>query len=360
MSKKSGVERAAGAVHHSKALKDIIKAFTHGGWGAAAVQTLKHYWPQILTAALILLFIPVIVFCSLPMMMFGFESSTDTEVSSMTVQADTVSSEYDSYADYINEYIEEIKDSATTDSATSSSDSSSEAVTYETVIDGELIQKNWFIVLHSVSVENDLNSVSEQSVKDFAKNCVEYSFGEAETGVNEERVKKLMIHHRTADEIMDALDFSEADRNWIQLIHKTLDGKKDPVVGELDSLFDGDNWREHITSRYGYRSAPEFGFHHGIDIAEQEGTEILAVRDGTVKASSYSEDDYGYYIIIDHGEGVETLYAHCSELLAEKGQEVTKGDVIAKVGSTGDSTGPHCHFEIRIDQKAVDPLPYLS
>ena len=89
------------------------------------------------------------------------------------------------------------------------------------------------------------------------------------------------------------------------------------------------------------------------------GTEICATKDGTVTEVVYGTTGYGYYVKLDHGEGVETLYAHCSELLVLVGDEVKKGDVIAKVGSTGKSTGPHCHFEVRINGESVDPSPYL-
>ena len=89
------------------------------------------------------------------------------------------------------------------------------------------------------------------------------------------------------------------------------------------------------------------------------GTEICATKDGTVTSAVKGTTGYGYYIILDHGEGIETMYAHCSELLVEVGDEVTKGDVIAKVGSTGNSTGPHCHFEVIINGEKVDPAPYL-
>lgn len=89
------------------------------------------------------------------------------------------------------------------------------------------------------------------------------------------------------------------------------------------------------------------------------GTEILAVKSGTVKTSQTGTEGYGNYIIIDHGGGLETLYAHCSELLVSAGQKVEAGTVIAKVGSTGNSTGPHLHIEIRMNGETVDPLAYL-
>lgn len=97
---------------------------------------------------------------------------------------------------------------------------------------------------------------------------------------------------------------------------------------------------------------------HGIDIAAPEGTPIKAAREG--KVTVYSDNAYGNYVLIDHGGGWQTLYAHCSVVGVKTGQHVFEGDVIAKAGSTGNSTGPHLHFEIRKDGKAVDPMRYLG
>lgn len=102
MARKSGLEVAGNLAHLAKALHDIIKAFMQGGWAKAALQALKHYWPQILTAALVLIFLPIIIFCCIPMMLFGYESSNNAEISSMTVQASTVSGYYDNYESYLS------------------------------------------------------------------------------------------------------------------------------------------------------------------------------------------------------------------------------------------------------------------
>lgn len=117
-----------------------------------------------------------------------------------------------------------------------------------------------------------------------------------------------------------------------------------------------------ITSRYGYRSSPftgENSMHNGLDIAKESGSTIVSAYEGTVSAAGYSTS-YGYYIMIDHGNSVETLYAHCSELLVKKGDVVRKGDEIALVGSTGRSTGPHLHFEVRVGGYRLDPEWLLS
>lgn len=112
-----------------------------------------------------------------------------------------------------------------------------------------------------------------------------------------------------------------------------------------------------ITSRYGYRWGSEF--HTGLDIARASGSQIVAADGGTVTLAGYN-GNYGYCVIIDHGNGYTTLYGHCSKLLVKKGQKVAKGEKIALVGSTGRSTGPHLHFEVRKRGNLVNPAGYLK
>jgi murein DD-endopeptidase MepM/ murein hydrolase activator NlpD len=117
-----------------------------------------------------------------------------------------------------------------------------------------------------------------------------------------------------------------------------------------------------ITSKFGDRESPTEGAstnHKGIDIGASSGAAIVAAADGEVVISTYSYSA-GNYIMIDHGGGVSTVYMHCSQLLVSKGAKVTKGQTIAKVGSTGYSTGPHLHFGIRSGGSYVNPQKYVS
>ena len=117
-----------------------------------------------------------------------------------------------------------------------------------------------------------------------------------------------------------------------------------------------------ITSRFGLRSDPFHGktrHHKGLDIAAPTGTPIHPVRPGTV-VSSGERGGYGNVVVLDHGDGTTSLYAHCHELKVKKGDKVAYGDVIATVGSTGRSTGPHLHLEVHRDGKAVDPMAELK
>jgi len=113
-----------------------------------------------------------------------------------------------------------------------------------------------------------------------------------------------------------------------------------------------------ISSRYGVSSRIRKSTHTGLDIAAPSGTPIKVVSDGTVTSASYS-GSYGNLVKVDHGNGIETWYAHTSEMYVTVGQKVTAGEVIAAVGSTGNSTGAHLHLEIRINGSHVNPQQYL-
>ena len=113
-----------------------------------------------------------------------------------------------------------------------------------------------------------------------------------------------------------------------------------------------------VTSRFASIESVRSGAHTGLDIGAASGTAIKASARGTVKYASWM-GSYGNLVIISHGNGIETYYAHCSRLLVSVGQQVNSGDTIALVGSTGNSTGPHLHFEVRINGTPVNPQNYL-
>ncbi|MBQ2614125.1 MAG: M23 family metallopeptidase [Clostridia bacterium] len=110
-----------------------------------------------------------------------------------------------------------------------------------------------------------------------------------------------------------------------------------------------------LTSEYGERWGRN---HSGIDIGGEDGSNILAADGGTISFAGWVEG-YGNYLSIDHGNGFETAYAHCSELLVAQGEVVSQGQVIAYMGNTGNSTGPHLHFEVKREGVFQDPLDYV-
>jgi len=117
-----------------------------------------------------------------------------------------------------------------------------------------------------------------------------------------------------------------------------------------------------FTSAYGVRSDPFrhlAAMHAGIDLAAPQGTAVYATADGTIDRAEWF-GGYGNCVEIDHGKGVATRFGHLSRILVHPGQTVHRGDLIALVGSTGRSTGPHLHYEVRIDGHAVNPVPFLQ
>ena len=138
---------------------------------------------------------------------------------------------------------------------------------------------------------------------------------------------------------------------------RTTTSTTSKFLGKLIWPVDG-GW---VSSEYGWRISPIFGdrrFHSGIDIAVPTGTPVKAVADGKVLESRWI-NGYGYTVILDHGSGISTLYAHNSRLLVKPGQSVKLGFVVSKAGSTGWSTGPHVHFEVRENGVAKEPRNYL-
>ena len=115
----------------------------------------------------------------------------------------------------------------------------------------------------------------------------------------------------------------------------------------------------YVSSGFGYRSYPDSEFHPGLDIVNDYGSPVYATAAGVVEEATW-DGGFGYKIVIDHGNGYETWYAHNSRLLVSAGDTVRKGDVIAHVGSTGFATGPHCHYQIMLWGHPIDPTPYLD
>ncbi|OGO84715.1 MAG: hypothetical protein A2Y22_00325 [Clostridiales bacterium GWD2_32_59] len=160
---------------------------------------------------------------------------------------------------------------------------------------------------------------------------------------------------------MQELNELEAESKKIEkALKEQLKGSTKKYVGGKFTWPVPNNYR--ISSPFGYRIHPISKvkkMHTGIDIPAATGTKIASSADGTVLSASYITG-YGYTVIINHGSGITTLYGHNSELTVNKGDEVKKGDQIAKAGSTGYSTGPHSHYEVRINGTPVDPMGYFK
>jgi murein DD-endopeptidase MepM/ murein hydrolase activator NlpD len=118
----------------------------------------------------------------------------------------------------------------------------------------------------------------------------------------------------------------------------------------------------HIASGFGYRIDPIYKtvkMHAGLDFAASQGTPIYATANGVVKTAGNTGNGYGNHVVIDHGYGYETLYGHMVRVKARPGQHVNRGDLIGYVGSTGKSTGPHCHYEVHKNGQKLDPVYFF-
>ena len=177
--------------------------------------------------------------------------------------------------------------------------------------------------------------------------------------VRENFISKLSDKEKNIQAQIDEYNrqFAEVNAEILKLAQDGLDTKY--IGGVLEWPVPG---YTRISSKYGMRTHPITGvykLHTGVDIAAPLGAEFIAANDGIVVKASYN-GAYGNMVMIDHGGGVSTLYAHGSEILVKVGQTVKRGDPILKVGSTGYSTGPHAHFEVRLNGKVTDPMPYIT
>lgn len=170
-----------------------------------------------------------------------------------------------------------------------------------------------------------------------------YTSNSEEIKTNDLEVAKVNIENKVSETIKE-IEKQEEEKNAIADINgiklATL-----PVTGT-------------ISSRYGVSSRIRKSNHTGLDIAATTGTPIKVMADGVVTNASYI-GSYGNLVKVDHGNGVETWYAHTSKMYVKKGQEVKAGDEIAAVGSTGNSTGPHLHLEIRLNGEHINPQKYV-
>lgn len=188
------------------------------------------------------------------------------------------------------------------------------------------------IVLYEESTE------SEQTTELEEETTAEQSTEVTQSVFAPERVSEISLNH------------SEATADDSDLLLEKSDDILFPVE---DGIY---------TSYFGERIDPlsyEDDYHGGVDIAADEGDKIRAVYDGVVSKVGY-DDFSGHYIFLSHKDGYETLYCHCSEIIAQEGAVIRQGETIALVGSTGYSTGPHLHFEVRLDNESIDPMPFLE
>lgn len=200
--------------------------------------------------------------------------------------------------------------------------------------------------------KNKLDALAEEAKK--AEDQIRAKKEEQQQIMNEAKRQKDAAAAMEADLIAE----SNNVRRLIQARSGSLQGEGTVVQGSGTFIWPCNG---PITSPFGYRTHPIFGttiYHAGMDIGVDYGTPIHAADGGTVILAGWC-GGYGNAVIIDHGNGLQTLYGHNTSVAVSEGQAVSQGEVIAYAGSTGYSTGPHCHFEVRENGEAVDPMGYL-
>ena len=226
----------------------------------------------------------------------------------------------------------------------------SELASYEMDLLDDMKTKKDEINLSKEKLENDKKSLSE--IK--ANQTKTARVLENTRSVRENLIAKLSDKEKEIQAQIDEYNnrFDEINREILALAQGSIAAEY--IGGELAWPVPG---YTVITSKYGMRTHPITGvykLHTGVDIRAPRGANFIAANDGIVTKASYNSA-YGNMVIIDHGGGVSTLYAHGDEILVEVGQTVKRGDPILKVGSTGYSTGPHAHFEVRLNRSCNRP-----
>jgi murein DD-endopeptidase MepM/ murein hydrolase activator NlpD len=218
-----------------------------------------------------------------------------------------------------------------------------------------------------------LKSINEQKLQvEELKIAQETKRHELTAIINDLNIKQneVLVASRSKENYMASLqnNIEEIQRQEAAMEEQSKQIEKDIIAAQRAVEYAGGEmlWpvpgNYEITSPFGGRSHPITGVwsnHGGIDIRASYGKPIVAANDGEVIYAGFHYS-YGNYVIVDHGGGIATLYGHCSKLLVGKGQAVSKGDTIALIGSTGESTGNHLHFEVRVNGVRKQPMDYLK
>ena len=370
--RRDSLDQLTDAARAASKVAKIVQAAQAGGAAGAAAQTIKEYHKQAVTVIVVVLLLPVLLILSLPAVVFG----------SLMAPSDTVLTDEMEIA----ENVIEIKNSIGTVLQTAYEDVLAEieddskgryAIDVVDPVGGQ-VSFNALEILsmycaHMGATEYEAISIDDLTEQVKAHQDEYYSYT-AKTETNNYFADTIWQLDET--ERAFASDYAQnltlylqeiEEREGISILEQINDltaGSTVPVAeGDFGNPFNDPNWRTHITSRFGKR--PDVGLpgkdttnHNGLDIAYGYGTPILAVQSGTVITATTSPS-YGNYVVIDHGGGICTLYAHCSRLLVRVGQTVSKYDTIAEVGSTGDSTGNHLHICFIVNGQYTDPEQYL-
>lgn len=400
---RDGLDELTNSAMAASHIAKILQAAQAAGAAGAAAQTVKEFHRQAAVVIIVILLLPILLILSLPSVIFGsLITPSDTVLTDELEVAENVITIKNNIAGILQTSYEAVLEEIAQDSQGR----------YSTEIVDEVGGHVTFNALQILSMycahmgTEDYADISIENLTEAVRSHRDdyYSYT-TETESRTELVDKVVngtliqvpeTHEYTTYTVTYAGDAYFADTIWqlseqeqafaadyaysltlylrqieqqegISILEQINDLTADSTVpvaeGDFGNPFNDPSWRQHITSRFGLR--PDVGLpgkdttnHNGLDIAYGYGTPILAVQSGTVITATVSPS-YGNYVVIDHGGGICTLYAHCSRLLVSVGQAVNKYDTIAEVGSTGDSTGNHLHICVIVNGQYTDPETYL-
>ena len=372
-------QAASTAFHNAPKLAKIAQAGVHGGPAGAAAEAAVQYRKEVLVVVIIVLLLPVLVLLMLPGTIFGTLTQPSTAVNDDLEVAANVIQLRNAISDILQEAYED---------TLSKIESERASLTYSDVVDsvGGHVSYNAFQLISMYCAyqgENDYTKISPADLSEQvqAHRTEYYTYTTSEEvrvepvqkevrgqtiTVQEDHTYTVFALSYVGDDYftdtvwqLDDKQKSYADayaHNLTVYLHEIEEHEGITILGQINDALIDDTF-----------PAPGGGFgipgkdttnHNGLDIAYPYGTPILAVEAGTVIKAGYHVS-YGNYLVINHGGGYCTLYAHCSQLLAQVGDTVNKYDTIAKVGATGDVTGNHLHICVIVDGVYVNPKGYL-
>ena len=288
-------------------------------------------------------------------------------ISKIETELNTVAEKYEKQTELFKKRLVEIYEAGEThylDILLKSRSLSDFLSSYYVITELAEIDNNLISELETKKKSIDLSRQKLQNEKEELAIIIENQTRVARTLQNTKKMRESFIEKLSDDEknLQAKIDeiniqYEQVNKQILELAMQGIDTAY--IGGELAWPVPG---YTRITSKYAMRVHPitgQYKLHTGVDIGAPEGVNFIAVNDGIVTKAERNTA-YGNMVIVDHGGGISTLYAHGSEILVEVGQTVKRGEAVLKIGSTGYSTGPHAHFEVRINGLTTDPLPYIT
>jgi len=384
--KKNSSQKIANAVSLGKSVGNIIKGASTGGLKGAAVATVKETKGPIIAIISVLFLVPAIFILSLPSVIFnGLDNKSGLNNNyEITSNIEKISNElneimleaYENIKTEVQEEADGKENSKIVDNVKGQVECEKNLIysQYSVSEDYSKISLNGFIDIvkknrdkfYDYTVHTETKEISEEESITYTIYTISY-VGEEYLAdkvfkladEQKEQARTLADNLRTfLDENDSYVQINNLHRRIVELI------KSDTSIIEsknFNSPLKNIKWKSVITSRFGKRILRgKVNYHTGLDMGVVEGTEVSAIMSGKVIITNTGNTGYGNYIVINHGSGYISLYAHLSKITVTEGSYVQKGDIIGKSGNTGNSTGPHLHLEIIENGLLVDPEKYLD